>query len=112
MKSERVVTEGFHARVFAMVRQVPSGRVTTYGDVASALGLRTVARHVGFALAALHEEDVPWHRVLNARGAISAGEADRCALQRTLLELEGVRFNRRGCVDLKKFRHIFDGALP
>lgn len=112
MKSERVVTEGFHAKVFALVRQVPSGRVTTYGDLAAALGSRTVARHVGFALAALTEEDVPWHRVLNSRGSISEGDAERCASQKLLLELEGVKFSRAGRVDLKKFRYIFDGMLP
>jgi methylated-DNA-protein-cysteine methyltransferase-like protein len=61
----RVVGPGFHERVFAVVRRVPRGRVTTYGDVGKAMGLTTIARHVGYALAALTAEhgDVPWHRV-------------------------------------------------
>lgn len=68
----RVVGPGFHARVVAVVRRVPRGRVTTYGDVAAALGLARAARQVGFALAALpRDTTVPWHRVLNARGEVS-----------------------------------------
>ena len=50
--SERVVTPGFHERVFEVVRLVPDGFVTTYGDVATHLGSPRVARHVGWALAA------------------------------------------------------------
>jgi methylated-DNA-protein-cysteine methyltransferase-like protein len=69
----RVVGPGFHDRVFAVVRTVPPGRVTTYGDVAGALGSRRVARQVGYALAALppDRDDVPWHRVVNGRGRLS-----------------------------------------
>ena len=69
----RVVRPGFAERVFDEVRRVPPGSVTTYGDVAERLGARSVARNVGFALAALgaDREDVPWHRVVNARGFVS-----------------------------------------
>jgi methylated-DNA-protein-cysteine methyltransferase-like protein len=106
MKDDRVVTEGFHARVFEVVRRVPAGRVTTYGDVAGALGATSVARHVGWALSAVRDADVPWHRVLNARGRI-AGGPDREALQRSLLEQEGVLFDSQGRVNLRKYRHGF-----
>jgi methylated-DNA-protein-cysteine methyltransferase-like protein len=99
----RVVGPGFHRRVYAVVRRVPRGRVTTYGDVAALLGYRGVARHVGWALAALEDEGVPWHRVLNAAGAIS-GDAARRARQRRFLEAEGVRFDARGRVDLGRYR--------
>lgn len=69
----RVVGDGFHAQVFALVASVPAGAVTTYGDVAAALGLASAARQVGWALAALPAErqDVPWHRVVNAQGQVS-----------------------------------------
>jgi len=66
----RVVGPGFHERVFAVVAAVPPGRVTTYGDVAGALGSRRVARQVGYALAACPDE-LPWHRVVNAKGFLS-----------------------------------------
>jgi methylated-DNA-protein-cysteine methyltransferase-like protein len=112
MKGDRVVTEGFHARVFEVVRQVPAGRVTTYGDVAGALGASSVARHVGWALSAVRDADVPWHRVLNARGKIAGGPGldpnGREALQRSLLEQEGVRFDSQGRVNLRKYRHTFE----
>ena len=107
---ERVVGEGFHARVYARVRQVPPGRVTTYGDVAAALGSPRVARHVGWALAALRDDDVPWHRVINARGAISfKGDTPRGVLQRARLEAEGIVFDGWGRVDLKRLRWVFEG---
>jgi methylated-DNA-protein-cysteine methyltransferase-like protein len=106
--TERVVTEGFHQRVFDKVKEVPAGRVTTYGDVAAALGSPRVARHVGWALAALREEDVPWHRVINSRGRISfKGDTPRAVLQRAKLEAEGVTFSATGRVDLKLLRWTF-----
>lgn len=104
--SERVVTSGFHARVYAVVREVPAGFVTTYGDVAAVLGSPRVARHVGWALAALQDDDVPWHRVINSKGMISSrGDVARAELQRARLEAEGVVFDERGRVDLRRFRY-------
>jgi len=103
--SERVVSKGFHQRVYAVVCQVPAGSVTTYGDVATALGSPRVARHVGWALAGLRDPDVPWHRVINARGMISVrGNAPRGSLQRARLESEGVHFDDRGRLDLDALR--------
>ncbi len=100
----RVVGPGFHAAVYAVVRTVPVGRVTTYGAVAAALGSPRVARHVGWALAALRDEDVPWHRVINAAGRISfKGDTPRAVLQRARLEAEGVPFDASGRIDLRAF---------
>ena len=75
--ARRVVGAGFHAAVHALVRTVPRGAVTTYGDLARALGSGSVARHVGWALAALpHGSDVPWWRVVAAAGVLPrAGSA-------------------------------------
>lgn len=106
--AERVVTEGFHGRVYDKVCEVPAGHVTTYGDVAAALGSPRVARHVGWALAALQDQAVPWHRVINAQGRISfKGDTPRAVLQRGLLEAEGVVFSASGRVDLKALRWVF-----
>lgn len=108
----RVVGPGFHSRVYAVVRLVPAGHVTTYGQVAALLGSPRVARHVGYALAGAFraEEAVPWHRVINAQGGIShRGDFGRGQEQRELLEAEGVRFDKRGLVDLTTYRWSFPG---
>ncbi len=101
---------GFHRKVFAVVRQVPPGHVTTYGQVATWLGSPRVARHVGFAMAAAGgaEQAVPWHRVINAQGRIShRGDLVRAEWQRELLEREGVEFDDRERVDLRRFLWSF-----
>lgn len=83
------------ARIYAAVRRIPAGRVATYGQIADLAGLRGHARLVGYALAALEvDSDVPWHRVVNARGAISLPASDHSGLmQRARLEAEGVEFD-------------------
>lgn len=113
-REPRVVGPGFNGRVYAVVRTVPAGAVTTYGDVATVLGSPRVARHVGFALAALDDPSVPWHRVINSRGRISfKGDVGRGRVQRALLEQEGVVFDDAERVDLRSLRHVFDLAeLP
>ena len=81
--------------------QVPPGSVSTYGDVAEALGARSVARHVGNALAALpaHRTDVPWHRIVNSRGRISfRSDGARSGEQMGRLAAEGVEVDRNGAV--------------
>jgi methylated-DNA-protein-cysteine methyltransferase-like protein len=106
----RVVTPGFNGRVYSVVERVPKGTVATYGDVATLLGSPRVARHVGFALAALQDPEVPWHRIVNARALISfPGDSERGELQRRLLESEGVEFAPSGRIDFKRFRWDGDG---
>lgn len=103
----RVVSPGFNGRVYAVVRRVPPGFVTTYGDVATMLGSPRVARQVGYALAALPEpEDVPWQRVVNAQGRISSkGDVVRAELQRMKLEAEGVALEPTGRIaDFERVR--------
>jgi len=94
-----------YERIYRAVRRVPEGRVATYGEIARRAGLPGRARQVGYALHALPGgSDVPWQRVVNARGEVSARaapEADR--LQRALLESEGIVFDPRGRVDLARF---------
>ena len=92
--------------IYAAVRRIPRGRVATYGDVAGLAGLEGHARQVGYALHDLPDgSDVPWHRVINAKGEISArSHGDSHELQRMLLEAEGVEFDLAGRVDLGKYR--------
>lgn len=95
----------FYGAVYALVRQVPRGRVTTYGHVAALMGKPRAGRTVGWALHALPEDsDVPWQRVINARGGISIWKVGVPAeLQQALLEAEGVEFRPNGTVDLKRW---------
>lgn len=95
-----------YERIYAVVRRIPRGRVATYGDVASLAGLPGHARQVGYALHALRPgHRVPWHRVVNARGTISLRRRPGDDLtQRVLLEREGVRFDQRGRLDLRRLR--------
>jgi methylated-DNA-protein-cysteine methyltransferase-like protein len=90
-----------YARVYAVVRRVPSGRVATYGQIARVAGFGNHARLVGYALAALPAgTTIPWHRVINARGAVSRRRSGDTLSQRMRLEREGVRFDARGCASL------------
>lgn len=100
--AERVVSAGFHERVYQVVRSIPPGSVATYGQVAEILGHPGVARHVGNALAVCERAalPVPWHRVLNAKGMIST----RGFTQRARLEAEGVEFTAEGAVKLEQHR--------
>jgi methylated-DNA-protein-cysteine methyltransferase-like protein len=95
----------FTERVYRMVRQCPRGKVVSYGGIAALLGHPRAARGVGNALAALTDlSRVPWWRVVNHNGEISIKSAGHGAiLQRKLLEAEGVKFDRRGRIDWKKF---------
>jgi methylated-DNA-protein-cysteine methyltransferase-like protein len=90
--------------IYDVVRRIPRGRVATYGQVALLAGLGRSARLVGYALHALPDgARLPWHRVVNALGAISVrSEAGPEGVQRLLLEREGLRFDRRGRLDLSR----------
>ncbi len=108
----RVVGPGFYAKVFAVVRRVPPGHVATYGQIGAVLGSPRVARQVGYALAGAWRiqdiDPVPWHRIVNAKGAISTrDDTGDGGEQRTLLEEEGVEFRANGTVDLKRYRWHF-----
>lgn len=90
-----------YKRIYAEVRRIPSGRVSTYGGIARRLG-GCGARQVGYAMAALPDgSPVPWHRVINHKGEISLREG--AARQRALLEAEGVLFDLKGRIDLSRY---------
>jgi methylated-DNA-protein-cysteine methyltransferase-like protein len=100
MASER------YERIYAVVEEIPEGRVATYGQVAALAGLPRHARQVGYALHALPDDrHLPWHRVINSQGAVSLrAEPGREGLQRAMLEAEGVVFSAAGKVDLRRFQ--------
>ena len=100
------MTSDAYQRIYETVRRIPHGKVATYGQVAYLAGLGRQPRMVGYALHAA-DEDLPWHRVINARGEISArsnptGWAE--SRQYRLLVGEGVEFDERGRVPLARFQ--------
>lgn len=100
-----------YERIYAIVRRIPAGRVASYGQIAAIEG-RATPRMVGYAMAALDAaSDVPWQRVVNARGEVSersgGGGTHR---QRERLEAEGVLFDGRGRIDFKRVG--WDGPEP
>ncbi|NEP18878.1 MAG: methyltransferase [Leptolyngbya sp. SIO4C1] len=93
-------------KIYDIVRQIPYGQVATYGQVAELAGLFGKPRVVGYALYHVApDDDIPWHRVINAKGEISQsafrdGSDD---LQRVMLEAEGVVFEQNK-ISLARYR--------
>jgi methylated-DNA-protein-cysteine methyltransferase-like protein len=97
------MTESFFLQVYAIVRCIPAGKVATYGQIAQILGSPRSARTVGWALRGLPDgHDVPWQRVISARGCVSFRPGSPAAqIQRGMLEDEGIVFDDHGRVDLR-----------
>jgi len=96
--------DSLYKRIYAAVRRIPTGRVSTYGRIAK-LAKAPGPRVVGYAMAALRDgSSVPWQRVVNHKGEISLRKAgDGQWRQRRLLEAEGVHFSLRGRIDLRAY---------
>lgn len=93
-----------YSRIYDIVRQIPQGKIATYGQVAKLAGMPLRARQVGYALHALKDESIPWHRVVNARGEISSRSRPIFKdIQRELLEQEGIGFSVEGKISLKQY---------
>ena len=98
--------QNFYEQVYAVVRRIPRGRVTSYGRIAQMLGRPNGARAVGYALHALKDhaaaqhESIPWQRVINSCGRISLPNPER---QAELLRAEGVAVNDELRVNLDHY---------
>lgn len=93
-----------YLRIYEAVKHIPYGRVATYGQIARLAGMPGHARQVGYALHGLGDgNDIPWHRVINAKGQISLEPSGSGALQRRMLESEGIVFGADGTIPLKKY---------
>jgi O-6-methylguanine DNA methyltransferase len=86
--------EAFTARVLAVVRAIPPGRLMTYGDVAACAGRARAARAVGNIMRGCHDASVPCHRVVGAAGRLG-GYGGQESLKRQLLIAEGLRVTRQ-----------------
>jgi len=94
-----------YERIYAIVRRIPRGRVSSYGQIARLAGLPGHARQVGYALSALSgDRGIPWHRVVDARGGIRLrSEPGYEEIQRALLEREDVVFGADARISLARF---------
>ena len=95
--------KGFFEQVYDIVRQIPEGKLISYGEIARLIGAPGCARQVGWAMRAC-PEDLPWQRVVKADGSIAGGGF--AALRRTLLEEEGVPFLPDGRADMARCRWL------
>jgi methylated-DNA-protein-cysteine methyltransferase-like protein len=106
--SESTHVKKLYRAIYAVVRRIPRGKVATYGQVAELAGIPGGARVAGAAMR--QAKNVPWQRVLGKRGPRRAGVAlldpVGAAVQRRLLEAEGIVLSDRGLIDLVRFGWI------
>ncbi len=104
MKKPTSNSDNFFERVYEIVRQIPEGKVTSYGAIAKALGAARSARMVGWAMNASHNlEDVPAHRVFNRKGLLSGKHHfEGTNLMQQLLENEGIQVVDNQIIDFEK----------
>ncbi len=96
--------KAYKEKVYELVRQIPAGRVMTYGQIAAVLGEGYTPRTVGYAMHSADSENVPWQRVINSQGKCSTGRMTiPMNLQQQMLEQEGVIFDAKGRCDLSKY---------
>lgn len=107
-KAQSEKFERVFEQIYALVLQIPHGRVMTYGQIARLLDDRYSPRLVGWAMHAVPQDErhIPWHRVINSQGSISTGKIilHEPDLQRLLLENEDVVFNDKGRCDLSVYQ--------
>ncbi len=104
-------SKNFYEQVYAVVRQIPQGKVTSYGRISDMLGAPNAARAVGYALRALKDKkddhgyrDIPWQRVINSKGRISIVNREFGAqMQADLLRKEGVPVSEELRINLDKY---------
>ncbi|MEM9923616.1 MAG: MGMT family protein [Cyanobacteria bacterium P01_D01_bin.50] len=101
--------------IYKTVRQIPAGKVATYGQIADLAGLYGKARLVGYAMFQIDNtsDDIPWHRVINAKGEISYSSSRKGGdyLQKHMLEQEGIEFNSVGKINLSQYQWQPNGAF-
>ncbi|HEY9647222.1 MAG TPA: MGMT family protein [Chroococcidiopsis sp.] len=94
--------------IYAIVRLIPYAQVATYGQVAFLAKLPRRARLVGYALyrVDMQSDDIPWHRVINAKGQVSESPFRQGSdyIQRSLLEREGIEFSPNGTISLSRYQ--------
>ena len=111
MNDKQINDSKYRERVYEIVREIPAGRVMTYGQIAGILGEGYTPRTVGYVMHGADTKETPWQRVINAQGACSTGKMTvPVNLQQQILEDEGVKFNEKGRCDLKIYQWSPEGS--
>jgi len=98
-------TLSFYEKVYEVARQIPYGRVTSYGAIANYLGAKRSARLVGYAMNGSHNKDVPAHRVVNRKGLLTGKHHfEGTNLMQQLLESEGIKVKDN---QIQNFEKVF-----
>jgi methylated-DNA-protein-cysteine methyltransferase-like protein len=96
----------FTQHVISVIQSIPEGRVMTYGQVAALAGSPRAARQVVRILhSSSRKYNLPWHRIVNAKGEIALHDEESRFLQKRYLEQEGVELGTNDIVDLSVYRH-------
>ncbi|MHA1254651.1 MAG: MGMT family protein [Promethearchaeota archaeon] len=96
--------QSFTERLKALIKQIPIGKVATYGQIALYAGNPRASRQVAWVLhSSSRKDNLPWHRVINSKGRISLPKGRGYELQKKLLENEGVVFDEDDFIDLDEY---------
>jgi len=110
---QNVDEKSYREKVYKIVREIPSGKVMTYGQIADILGEGYTARTIGYVMHAANTENVPWQRVINSQGGCSTGKMMMPVnLQQKMLQDEGIIFDAKGHCDLNEYRWFPEGSEP
>jgi len=107
---EKNPNRDFTAEVIRLIKSIPRGKVATYGQIAFLAGFYPSVRRVVWILHSCSEkEGLPWHRVVNRRGAISLKPGAGYETQKEMLKKEGIVFDERDRIDLERYLWEPDG---
>ncbi|MCM3239170.1 MGMT family protein [Heyndrickxia oleronia] len=96
----------FTEKVVTIIRNIPEGKVMTYGQIATIAGSPRAARQVVRILHSMSKKyQLPWHRVVNSKGMIGFQDDEYYHVQKFSLQSEGVEFNSNGIINLKIFQY-------
>jgi methylated-DNA-protein-cysteine methyltransferase related protein len=98
--------KSFTERAITIIKNIPHGKVMTYGQIARYAGSPRGARQVVRILHSMSKQhQLPWHRVINSKGEIGFQDEEQFNLQKNSLESEGVFLNNRGKIDLEYYQY-------
>ncbi|WP_457552979.1 MGMT family protein [Desulfobacula sp.] len=102
-----VMLTRFTQKALEIIRHIPKGKVLTYGRAAALAGKPNGARQISRLLHSMsNKHDLPWHRIVNAKGKISLKPLQGYELQKALLESEGIKFTQSNTIDLNVYLWI------